>query len=302
MHNQRHAHVPRLNQHEAFLSSFPSYAAPLPPFDESTLNGPSQKRCGDGERKGRSERERAMAILKALSIMGGMTGKPSPPPLPPLCVSHSTPGPLTQGPPSQQRAPRPIQARRRVPTWWLGEIEQRSLAREHKALPPTTSPNPVPSTLCPRPDPTTPRASSPARIMVLLSPEPEPQPDPQSQSKSQSQPEPEPEPEPEPDSESKPKIPLIVTQVVEYFQHALSLQCENVEQAKEAFSSVLQMDNDFDKADEIFFRLGIIYKQQQKYKEALKLATVLVRLLEGSSPSAYSATDVKNSINTYPCV
>ncbi|KAG8689937.1 hypothetical protein FRC08_010739 [Ceratobasidium sp. 394] len=30
------------------------------------------------------------------------------------------------------------------------------------------------------------------------------------------------------------------------------------------------MDKDFDKADEIFFRLGIIYKQQQKYEESLK--------------------------------
>ncbi|CAE6446622.1 unnamed protein product [Rhizoctonia solani] len=30
------------------------------------------------------------------------------------------------------------------------------------------------------------------------------------------------------------------------------------------------MDKDFDKADEIFFRPGIVYKQQQKYEEALK--------------------------------
>ena len=45
----------------------------------------------------------------------------------------------------------------------------------------------------------------------------------------------------------------------------------SLEHAEEAFSSVLRMDKDFDKADEIFFRLGIIYKQQQKYEESLKV-------------------------------
>jgi hypothetical protein len=48
-----------------------------------------------------------------------------------------------------------------------------------------------------------------------------------------------------------------------------------LEHAEEAFSSVLRMDKDFDKADEIFFRLGIIYKQQQKYEEALKVCGVI---------------------------
>ncbi|KAF8330378.1 uncharacterized protein EI90DRAFT_3280956 [Cantharellus anzutake] len=44
----------------------------------------------------------------------------------------------------------------------------------------------------------------------------------------------------------------------------------SLEHAEEAFSSVLRMDQDFEKVDEIYFRLGIIYKQQQKYQESLE--------------------------------
>ncbi|KAH8094779.1 hypothetical protein DFH11DRAFT_1468294, partial [Phellopilus nigrolimitatus] len=43
----------------------------------------------------------------------------------------------------------------------------------------------------------------------------------------------------------------------------------SVDHAKEAFASVLQTDKgEFDKANEILFRLGIIYKQQGKYMES----------------------------------
>ncbi|KAG8740149.1 hypothetical protein FRC10_004708 [Ceratobasidium sp. 414] len=41
--------------------------------------------------------------------------------------------------------------------------------------------------------------------------------------------------------------------------------------AKETFPGVPRMDKDSDKADKIFFHLGIIYKQQQKYEESFKL-------------------------------
>ncbi|KAK7688149.1 hypothetical protein QCA50_008519 [Cerrena zonata] len=49
----------------------------------------------------------------------------------------------------------------------------------------------------------------------------------------------------------------------------------SLDHAEEAFSSVLRMDKagnnlDFDKANEILFRLGIIYKQQGKYQESLE--------------------------------
>jgi len=33
----------------------------------------------------------------------------------------------------------------------------------------------------------------------------------------------------------------------------------------------MQMQPDFDKAHEIYFRLGIIYKQQQKYNQSLEV-------------------------------
>lgn len=42
------------------------------------------------------------------------------------------------------------------------------------------------------------------------------------------------------------------------------------EHAEEAFTSVIGMDPDFDKANEIYFRLGIIYKQHQKYDTSLE--------------------------------
>ncbi|KAG8888607.1 glucose repression mediator protein [Tulasnella sp. 332] len=43
----------------------------------------------------------------------------------------------------------------------------------------------------------------------------------------------------------------------------------SLDNAEEAFASVMRMDSKFEKAEEILFRLGIIYKQQQKYPESL---------------------------------
>ena len=45
----------------------------------------------------------------------------------------------------------------------------------------------------------------------------------------------------------------------------------SLEHAEEAFSQVMQMQPDFEKANEIYFRLGIIYKQQQKYNQSLEV-------------------------------
>lgn len=39
--------------------------------------------------------------------------------------------------------------------------------------------------------------------------------------------------------------------------------------AEEAFSQVMQIQPDFEKANEIYFRLGIIYKQQSKFNQSL---------------------------------
>src|SRR6478609_5550303 len=45
--------------------------------------------------------------------------------------------------------------------------------------------------------------------------------------------------------------------------------------AEEAFSQVMQMQPDFDKAHEIYFRLGIIYKGQNKFSRSLEVCPPL---------------------------
>ncbi|KAF5392441.1 hypothetical protein D9757_002108 [Collybiopsis confluens] len=64
----------------------------------------------------------------------------------------------------------------------------------------------------------------------------------------------------------------------------------SLDHAEEAFSSVLQMDKelDFDKANEILFRLGIIYKQQGKYEDSL---TCFDRILR-NPPSPLAHADI----------
>ncbi|KAJ3311826.1 hypothetical protein HDV04_003566 [Boothiomyces sp. JEL0838] len=42
------------------------------------------------------------------------------------------------------------------------------------------------------------------------------------------------------------------------------------EHAEDAFSAVIEMDPNFEKANEIYFRLGIIYKQEGKYENSLE--------------------------------
>jgi general transcriptional corepressor CYC8 len=45
----------------------------------------------------------------------------------------------------------------------------------------------------------------------------------------------------------------------------------SLEHAEEAFSQVMVMEPNFEKANEIYFRLGIIYKQQQKFHQSLEV-------------------------------
>ncbi|KAH9996620.1 hypothetical protein BJV77DRAFT_987930 [Russula vinacea] len=109
---------------------------------------------------------------------------------------------------------------------------------------------------------------------------------------------------------------------VEYFQRVLSLQQDNgeiwsalardfltvqqenpklwygigilydrygsLDNAEEAFSSVLKMDKDFDKSNEVLFRLGIIYKQQTKYDESLRCFDRILR----NPPSPLANADI----------
>jgi general transcriptional corepressor CYC8 len=49
----------------------------------------------------------------------------------------------------------------------------------------------------------------------------------------------------------------------------------SLEHAEEAFSQVMQMEPTFEKANEIYFRLGIIYKQQQKYTQSLEVCQLI---------------------------
>jgi glucose repression mediator protein len=46
----------------------------------------------------------------------------------------------------------------------------------------------------------------------------------------------------------------------------------SLEHAEEAFSQVMRMEPGFEKANEIYFRLGIIYKQQQKFNQSLDVS------------------------------
>ena len=48
----------------------------------------------------------------------------------------------------------------------------------------------------------------------------------------------------------------------------------SLEHAEEAFSQVMRMEPNFEKANEIYFRLGIIYKQQQKFNQSLDVSHI----------------------------
>ena len=52
----------------------------------------------------------------------------------------------------------------------------------------------------------------------------------------------------------------------------------SLDHAEEAFSQVMRMQPDFEKANEIYFRLGIIYKQQQKFQQSLEVSHCIVLL------------------------
>jgi glucose repression mediator protein len=49
----------------------------------------------------------------------------------------------------------------------------------------------------------------------------------------------------------------------------------SLEHAEEAFSQVMRMEPNFEKANEIYFRLGIIYKQQQKFNQSLDVSCII---------------------------
>ncbi len=66
----------------------------------------------------------------------------------------------------------------------------------------------------------------------------------------------------------------------------------SLEHAEEAFSQVMRMQPDFEKSNEIYFRLGIIYKQQQKYQSSLEVfAQPFSLMIKNQSLPFCSASD-----------
>ncbi|KAK5175205.1 glucose repression mediator protein [Saxophila tyrrhenica] len=63
----------------------------------------------------------------------------------------------------------------------------------------------------------------------------------------------------------------------------------SLEHAEEAFSQVMRMEPHFEKANEIYFRLGIIYKQQQKFAQSLE-ASIRDARTEPETDASHSAS------------
>lgn len=57
----------------------------------------------------------------------------------------------------------------------------------------------------------------------------------------------------------------------------------SLDHAEEAFAHVMAMQPDFEKAHEIYFRLGIIYKQQQKFSQSLEVRCRMSRISRARS-------------------
>jgi lipoprotein NlpI len=62
--------------------------------------------------------------------------------------------------------------------------------------------------------------------------------------------------------------------------------------AEEAFSQVMNIQPDFEKANEIYFRLGIIYKQQNKWNQSLDVSFLV------SCPLLMRAAHTYSVLNT----
>jgi lipoprotein NlpI len=64
----------------------------------------------------------------------------------------------------------------------------------------------------------------------------------------------------------------------------------SLEHAEEAFSQVMRMEPNFEKANEIYFRLGIIYKQQQKFNQSLDVSCIQPSIRATSNACSASNT------------
>lgn len=72
----------------------------------------------------------------------------------------------------------------------------------------------------------------------------------------------------------------------------------SLEHAEEAFSQVMRMAPDFEKANEIYFRLGIIYKQQQKFTQSLEVGCFPTLTLTQREEVSSADAAPKSALNT----
>lgn len=72
----------------------------------------------------------------------------------------------------------------------------------------------------------------------------------------------------------------------------------SLEHAEEAFSQVMRMQPDFEKANEIYFRLGIIYKQQQKFQQSLEVSAYQPFAMKSADQSAVFQIHCQRSSTT----
>ena len=72
-------------------------------------------------------------------------------------------------------------------------------------------------------------------------------------------------------SRSFSNLPLLQDPILWYGIGILYDRYGSYDYAEEAFSQVMQIQPDFEKANEIYFRLGIIYKQQSKFQQSLEV-------------------------------
>ena len=70
----------------------------------------------------------------------------------------------------------------------------------------------------------------------------------------------------------------------------------SLDHAEEAFSQVMRMAPEFEKANEVYFRLGIIYKQQQKYAQSLEVCLAIFLMYRVHTKCSKSASNTSSPI------
>ena len=64
------------------------------------------------------------------------------------------------------------------------------------------------------------------------------------------------------------------------------------EHAEDAFSAVIEMDPNFEKSNEIYFRLGVIYKHEHKFENSLEC----FKYIMSNPPTPLTDLDIRYQI------